>query len=75
MIDWGVTNFFMCVLTKEFKRGNKVCFLPLCVNAMAYEEATILKVTYGGKLLYLRIWRNHSARFAHIIVTACFTGR
>ena len=29
-----------------------------------------LQVTYGGELLYLWIWRNHSVRSACIILTA-----
>ena len=33
-----------------------------------YGTATILTVTYGGELLHLRIWRNHSVQ---IIVAAC----
>ena len=43
---------------------------PLC-----YGVAAILTVTYGGELLYLRIWHDHSARSAHIIVSVWFTTR
>ena len=35
----------------------------------------MLTITYGGELLYLPIWRDHSALSAYIIVTAWFTVR
>ena len=56
-----------CICTKEFKRGIGSLFDP-CVNA--YGATAILPVTYGGELLYLRIWRDHLGRSAHMIVTA-----
>ena len=34
----------------------------------------LLTITYGGKLLYFRIWCDHSVRSVHIIIiTAWFT--
>ena len=35
--------------------------------------AAILTVTYGGELLYLRIWNKYLSRSLHIIVAVCFT--
>ena len=59
-----------CVTSKEFKRGIGSLFDPY-VNTMGRQA--ILTVTYGGELLYLQIWRDHSAWSVHIIVTAWFT--
>ena len=42
--------------SKEFERGNRVSFSDPCVNPMG---GAILTVTYGGELLYLRMWRDH----------------
>ena len=67
---WNPTVVF--VLDKEFIMGNRVSSSPLCKR---YGAAAILTVTYGGELLYLRIWGNHSTRSAHVSVAACFTMR
>ena len=56
--------------TRNLNGGIGSLFDP-CVNAVG--RPVILTVTYGGELLYLRIWRDHSARSAHNIVAACFT--
>ena len=68
---WQFT-FVKCAWSKEFKRGNRVSLWPLCLR---YGEAAILTVTYGGELLYLRNWRDHSARSVHVVVTAWFIAR
>ena len=47
-------------------------FWPLCQR---YGAPAILTVTYGGELLYFRIWHDHSSRSAHIIITVWFTSR
>ena len=51
---------------------NQVSFWPLYER---YRVVAILTVTHGGELLYLRIWCDHLARSAQIIVAACFTAR
>ena len=38
---------------------------------MLHGAAAILTVTYGGELLYRRIWCDHSVQSVHIIVAAC----
>ena len=48
-----------------FKRESGLFLTPV----LNYGVTAILTVMYGGELLYLRIWREHSARSAHIIVT------
>ena len=58
-----LTNISLCLIAlhshQGIWKGNRVSFWPLCQR---YRTVAILTVTYGGELLYLRIWRNHSAR-------------
>lgn len=74
-IAW--TSFLICILNagycvahsipiNEFKRGGieSLCW-PLC---SCYRAAAIMTVTYGGNLLYLQIWHDHSVWSAHIII-------
>ena len=57
--------------SRKFKEGGIGSLFHPCVNSM--ERPPYLPVMYGGELLYLRIWRNNSARSAHIIITLWFT--
>ena len=57
------SHYFMFTPGK-FKRGIGFLFLPF-VNAM--EGQPILVVMYGGELLYLQIWCNHSHHRYHVM--------
>ena len=71
-VAWIKTFIFIrSVIIKEFKRGIRVSFDPY-VNAM-WRRPYCPSSVDRGELLYLRFWRNHSARSTHIIVTAWFT--
>ena len=67
-------GFFLCFclgergVNKEFERGIMSLF-DRCVNAIWRWPYS---VTYGGELLYLWIWRDHSAWSAHIIIIVWF---
>ena len=38
-----------------------------------WESGFLLIATYGGELLYLRIWRNHLVQSVHVIATIVIT--
>ena len=54
---------------KKFKRENWISF-GTCVNAVG--GGGILIIRYGGELLYLQIWHNHSVWFVQLIDAVCF---
>ena len=56
---------------RNLKRESGLSLTPV----LTLWGGAILTVTYGGELLYLWIWRDHSAWYSHIIVTAWFTTR
>ena len=58
------SKIYIMSFPRNLKGGIGSLIDPLC-----YGAAAILPLTYGGELLYLRIWCDHSARSAHIIVT------
>ena len=68
----NTTNSAGWIIPRNLKGGIGSLFDP-CVNG--YGAVAILPITYGGELLYLQIWRHHSAQYAHIMVTAWFNAR
>ena len=57
-------------LDQGIETGESGLFFDPSVNT--YGAAAKLPVTYGGELLYLRIWHDYLAWSAHIIVTVWF---
>ena len=55
-IQFSFTAFF--VFIKDFKWKSGVFLIP--VLTLGGGAAAILKVTYGGELMYLQIWCDHS---------------
>ena len=63
----------MCFDSERYSRNLKGGIGSLFDPCYCYGATAILPVTYGGELWYLRLWRYHSARSAHIIVSTWFT--
>ena len=72
VIEWLRSDDCWWGTTRKSKGESDFSLIPVLT---LYGVAAILTFTYGGELLYLQIWCDHSSQPVHIIVTVGFTTR